>query len=419
MEWQATALAVGGLVVGVPVGVLAGVAVWRAIADSLGVRATASLPVELLLVAPVAILAVTLIARCRAAWSAGTTQRLAARRVGSDRRLRVVLDVRGGPRGPGPRRPAGRPGAGPCRCRPTRRRGDRRRRCRRTGRPGGPRCSGRARAAGRASPSAWSPAGPSSRPGRRVHQRAGADARQQRGVRPARPDPVEVVSSTSCGRVPFPPGWISTSSGGASAQECSACSTSPLAHRTGPPSAAIVVPDQPSSGHCWVHGGEHLPRPDRVQLLHVLEQHDADRLGSLAVVMVRMPTDSADDDQGGGRGTGGQGRRRQGRARTAPRRALLPHGRGVRAPRARAGVGRRHARRTGRLAASSSRATDRSWTSGCRGVARRRRGVPGRTGASCRRDRRPMRGGAAHTTRSSFAGTTCPTRCRNGPAWPT
>jgi hypothetical protein len=58
----ATALAVGGLVIGIPVGVLAGVAVWRAIADSLGVRATASLPVELLLVAPVAILAVTLIA---------------------------------------------------------------------------------------------------------------------------------------------------------------------------------------------------------------------------------------------------------------------------------------------------------------------------------------------------------------------
>jgi hypothetical protein len=62
VEWQATALAVGGLVVGIPVGTLAGVAVWRAIADSLGVRATASLPLELLLVAPLAIVAVNLIA---------------------------------------------------------------------------------------------------------------------------------------------------------------------------------------------------------------------------------------------------------------------------------------------------------------------------------------------------------------------
>jgi hypothetical protein len=62
VEWQATALAVGGLVVGVPVGILAGAAVWRAIAGSLGVRAIASLPVELLLVAPVALVAVNLIA---------------------------------------------------------------------------------------------------------------------------------------------------------------------------------------------------------------------------------------------------------------------------------------------------------------------------------------------------------------------
>jgi len=62
VEWQATALAVGGLAVGVPLGIVAGVAVWRAIAESLGVRATTSLPVELLLVAPVTIVAVTLIA---------------------------------------------------------------------------------------------------------------------------------------------------------------------------------------------------------------------------------------------------------------------------------------------------------------------------------------------------------------------
>jgi hypothetical protein len=62
VEWQATAMAVAGLVVGVPLGVIAGVAVWRPVAHGLGVRAEPALPLTLLLVAPVAILAVNLIA---------------------------------------------------------------------------------------------------------------------------------------------------------------------------------------------------------------------------------------------------------------------------------------------------------------------------------------------------------------------
>jgi hypothetical protein len=62
VAWQATALAVAGLVVGLPLGIATGVAVWRPIAHSLGVAATAVLPVELLLVVPVTIVAVILIA---------------------------------------------------------------------------------------------------------------------------------------------------------------------------------------------------------------------------------------------------------------------------------------------------------------------------------------------------------------------
>ncbi len=62
VEWQATALAIGGLIVGIPLGVLAGDAVWRAIAHSLGVRATLALPLGLLLLVPAVIVAVNLTA---------------------------------------------------------------------------------------------------------------------------------------------------------------------------------------------------------------------------------------------------------------------------------------------------------------------------------------------------------------------
>ena len=62
VEWQATALAITGLMVGLPVGVLVGDAIWRAIAHSLGVRVTLTLPVGLVLLIPAVIVAVDLIA---------------------------------------------------------------------------------------------------------------------------------------------------------------------------------------------------------------------------------------------------------------------------------------------------------------------------------------------------------------------
>jgi hypothetical protein len=62
VEWQATALATGGLIVGLPIGVLVGDAIWRAIAHSLGVRVTLALPLGLVLLVPAVILAVNVIA---------------------------------------------------------------------------------------------------------------------------------------------------------------------------------------------------------------------------------------------------------------------------------------------------------------------------------------------------------------------
>jgi ABC-type lipoprotein release transport system permease subunit len=45
VAWQATALSIVGLAVGVPLGVLAGRYVWRLVADGLGVVAVATVPV--------------------------------------------------------------------------------------------------------------------------------------------------------------------------------------------------------------------------------------------------------------------------------------------------------------------------------------------------------------------------------------
>ncbi len=62
VAWQATALATGGLIVGLPLGVLVGDAIWRAIAHSLGVRVTLTPPLGLVLLVPAVIVAVNMIA---------------------------------------------------------------------------------------------------------------------------------------------------------------------------------------------------------------------------------------------------------------------------------------------------------------------------------------------------------------------
>ena len=45
IAWQATTLAAIGVVVGVPLGVVVGSLVWRAVADGLGIDASPSIPV--------------------------------------------------------------------------------------------------------------------------------------------------------------------------------------------------------------------------------------------------------------------------------------------------------------------------------------------------------------------------------------
>jgi hypothetical protein len=62
VEWQATALACGGLIVGIPLGVLVGDLIWRAIANSLGVRVIVARPAGVLLLIPVVIIAINVIA---------------------------------------------------------------------------------------------------------------------------------------------------------------------------------------------------------------------------------------------------------------------------------------------------------------------------------------------------------------------
>jgi ABC-type lipoprotein release transport system permease subunit len=62
IAWQATVLALTGVVVGIPLGVVTGVAIWRAIANSLGVVNGATVPLLILTLAPVAIVAVNAVA---------------------------------------------------------------------------------------------------------------------------------------------------------------------------------------------------------------------------------------------------------------------------------------------------------------------------------------------------------------------
>ncbi len=62
VAWQATAFAIGGLFVGIPLGVFVGEIVWRAMAHSLGVQVAITVPLALALLVPGAIIAVNAIA---------------------------------------------------------------------------------------------------------------------------------------------------------------------------------------------------------------------------------------------------------------------------------------------------------------------------------------------------------------------
>jgi hypothetical protein len=59
---EATTMAVVGLVIGIPLGLLAGVAIWRAVADSVGVQNSALIPVYLAALVPLVVLALNAVA---------------------------------------------------------------------------------------------------------------------------------------------------------------------------------------------------------------------------------------------------------------------------------------------------------------------------------------------------------------------
>ncbi len=72
LAWQATTLAVVGLVVGVPVGILVGGLVWHRVAESIGISTTATVPIlAIAALVPCAVFVVNLIAL----WPARTAAR--------------------------------------------------------------------------------------------------------------------------------------------------------------------------------------------------------------------------------------------------------------------------------------------------------------------------------------------------------
>jgi hypothetical protein len=80
VAWQATTLAVIGLVIGIPVGVIVGTYIWRQVASGLGVATGSDIPVlALLLTIPCAVAAVNLIAFFPARAAARTRPAVALR----------------------------------------------------------------------------------------------------------------------------------------------------------------------------------------------------------------------------------------------------------------------------------------------------------------------------------------------------
>jgi hypothetical protein len=80
VAWQATALACAGLVVGIPAGLITGSLVWRLVAHSLGVAATAAVPaLGVVLIVPAALVAVNVVAFLPARAAARTRPAVALR----------------------------------------------------------------------------------------------------------------------------------------------------------------------------------------------------------------------------------------------------------------------------------------------------------------------------------------------------
>jgi ABC-type lipoprotein release transport system permease subunit len=80
IAWQATTLALVGLIIGIPAGILVGSFVWRQVATGLGIATTPQIPVlALLLTIPAALVAVNLIAYAPARAAARTRPAVALR----------------------------------------------------------------------------------------------------------------------------------------------------------------------------------------------------------------------------------------------------------------------------------------------------------------------------------------------------
>lgn len=74
VAWQATTIAVVGLVVGIPLGVIAGRAIWRVVADDIGVVSTPDVPIALLLGIAVITIALANVVAAVPAWAAARTR---------------------------------------------------------------------------------------------------------------------------------------------------------------------------------------------------------------------------------------------------------------------------------------------------------------------------------------------------------
>ena len=74
IAWQATTVAVFGVLIGIPLGVVVGRAIWRSIAEGIGVVSTPDVPIGLLVVVAVVTVALANLIAAVPAWVAARTQ---------------------------------------------------------------------------------------------------------------------------------------------------------------------------------------------------------------------------------------------------------------------------------------------------------------------------------------------------------